>query len=142
MLPTSFRLAVTVLPAMLLLLAPLSAHAQAGQTGDTGSACGNEQAREIFVEQSCTRCHSVATRDGSEELLAAARPRGVTPVHKGSERMEPERIEKLLVRRTDGRGMRHPFHWKGTDAALECLVTWLNASESAAGQESKTPDDR
>ena len=135
------RMTVLLLASVLVFVGSALAGGLADESDKTGT-CSNEQARRTFVEQSCTRCHSVTTQDGSEELLQAARPRGVTPVHKGSERMQPERIEKLLVKRTDGRGMRHPFHWKGTEEGLACLVSWLNADDASGSGESEKPGDR
>ncbi len=103
--------------------------------------CDETRAAEIFTVQTCTRCHSVADETGERTEVAAARlPPSAGRLHRGSAPMTPERLRKLLEKRFDGRGMRHPVSWRGGESDLACLVAWLTDSLGAGSPESTSPD--
>lgn len=109
----------------------------ASETAATPShdTCAEATASQIFTAQTCTRCHSVTDRTGELLVVPAARtPPSAGALRRGSDPMKPERVKKLLEKRFDGRGMRHPVSWKGDDAELSCLIAWIGGDLPASNE--------
>jgi cytochrome c553 len=83
-------------------------------------------AKELFVDGKCIRCHSV------EAQGVAARPRtgdedAVTDLSKAGTERTVEWMQQYLRKEVDLEGVRHPLKYRGSDEDLRTLAAWLAA---------------
>jgi len=106
------RRSILVLPPLLALLV----------TG-AGAALAAD-AQELFVAGKCQRCHSIE----SQGIAAKPKEGDEDEVHDlskvGGERTA-EWIQKFLRKQETLEGKKHKQKYRGSDADLETLATWL-----------------
>lgn len=94
---------------------------------DEGMAAASMDGKAIFLAQKCDTCHSVPTA-GIEAKTKSEKMKGPDLVgvvqDKGG-----EWISKFLHKEVDLEGKKHPQTWKGTDAELKTLLSWLEAQK-------------
>jgi cytochrome c553 len=100
------RLAAQIVITLMLVLAPLAV--QAG-----------EDAKQVFLDARCDRCHGVATAG-----VEARKPRASDLSHAGATR-DAAWIRDYILRNELIDDSQHPVAWKGSDAELDTLVAWL-----------------
>jgi hypothetical protein len=81
-------------------------------------------AKELFVASKCVRCHSIE----SQAVVATPKAGEEDEVHDlstvGAERTA-EWIQKFLRKQEAIEGKKHKLKFRGSDADLETLATWL-----------------
>jgi mono/diheme cytochrome c family protein len=85
---------------------------------------GAADAKELFVASKCVKCHSV------ESQGIAAKPKAgeedeVEDLSKVGTERTAEWIQKFLRKEEAIDGKKHKQKFRGTDADLETLATWL-----------------
>jgi cytochrome c551/c552 len=77
--------------------------------------------KELFVENKCTRCHSIETQGvaytGSKEAHDLSEV--------GNAGLDKPALKAYLKKESERDGKTHKLKFKGEDAELETLVTWL-----------------
>jgi mono/diheme cytochrome c family protein len=82
--------------------------------------------KQVFLDQRCSTCHSVATA-GIEAKVAAGPTAGGDLAGVG-ERRGRAAIEAILRQEeTVGDGKKHPKRFTGSQAELEALIDWLSS---------------
>jgi mono/diheme cytochrome c family protein len=82
--------------------------------GRVAQADDKPDAKKIFEESKCIKCHSAPGVKGGKKDLA-----GVGKKHKA------EDIKAFLLKEKKLDGKKHKMKFKGSDAELEALVKWL-----------------
>ena len=81
-------------------------------------------AKELFVASKCARCHSIE----SQGVAATPKAGDEDEVHDlskvGSERTA-DWIQKFLMKQADIDGKKHKLKFRGSEADLQTLATWL-----------------
>jgi len=81
-------------------------------------------AKELFVASKCMKCHSI------ESQGVAAKPKAgeedeVHDLSKVGAERTADWIQKFLRKQADIEGKKHKLKFRGSDADLETLATWL-----------------
>ncbi|MGE5621120.1 MAG: c-type cytochrome [archaeon] len=76
--------------------------------------------KKIFEANKCTMCHSLK----AEKIEATGKSKAPDLSTVGATQ-KPEWIEKFLKKNEKLEGKQHPIVFKGTDAELKTLATWL-----------------
>ncbi|MGE5458523.1 MAG: c-type cytochrome [Methanococcaceae archaeon] len=76
--------------------------------------------KKIFEANKCNMCHSIK----AEKIEATSKSKAPDLSAVGSDQ-KPEWIQKFLKKDEQLNGKKHPFMFKGTDAELKTLATWL-----------------
>ena len=88
------------------------------------SAALAADAKELFVASKCVKCHSI----DAQGVAATPKAGDEDKVHDlskvGAERTA-EWIQKFLRKQEDIKGKKHKLKFRGSDADLEALATWL-----------------
>lgn len=88
------------------------------------SAALAADAKELFVASKCVKCHSIE----SQGVAATPKAGDEDKVHDlskvGAER-SAEWIQKFMRKQAELEGKKHKLKFRGSDAELETLATWL-----------------
>lgn len=88
------------------------------------SAALASDAKELFVASKCVKCHSIE----SQGVAATPKAGDEDEVHDlskvGSERTA-DWIQKFLTKQVDLDGEKHKLKFRGSEADLQTLATWL-----------------
>ena len=88
------------------------------------SAAFAADAKELFVSSKCVKCHSIDSQ-GIAAKPKAGEEKDVHDLSKvGSERTA-DWIQKFLRKQEAIKGKKHKLKFRGSDADLETLATWL-----------------
>ena len=101
--------------AMVPLLWAISTGAGAASAAD---------AKELFVASKCVKCHSIESQ-GVAATPKAGDEGEVKDLSKVGNERTADWIQKFLRKQADIEGKKHKLKFRGSDADLETLATWL-----------------
>lgn len=89
-----------------------------------------QDGREAFVDNSCDRCHSIASAD-IEATVKSERMRGPDLSNIGKTR-EADWLARYLEKEADIDGKPHRSSFKGSDEELQAIAAWLAGLEDSS----------
>jgi cytochrome c5 len=93
-------------------------------TGCGSPANAGDEGKEAFVSNKCNRCHAVASQ-GIPLEADSKKARGSDLSQVGAAR-DADWLRRYIRKEVQLEGKDHVVAWKGSDAELEALVTWLD----------------
>jgi mono/diheme cytochrome c family protein len=88
------------------------------------SAALAADAKELFVASKCVKCHSIESQGVAATPTAGDEDKVHDLSKVGSERTA-DWIQKFLTKQTDLDGKKHKLKFRGSEADLQTLATWL-----------------
>jgi mono/diheme cytochrome c family protein len=88
------------------------------------SAALAADAKELFVASKCVKCHSIESQ-GVAAKPKAGEEKDVHDLSKVGAERTAEWIQKFLRKEEAIKGKKHKQKYRGSDADLQTLATWL-----------------
>ena len=120
----------------MLLLGSTFLFAALAARGDTPATPAATGGKDIFLAQKCNTCHTIkaagiekrkAEESAEKEEKTEKKPPDLSSV--GLER-KADWIGKFLMKTETIKGDKHPRKFRGTDAELKTLATWLEGQKA------------
>lgn len=83
----------------------------------------SEEGPDLFVAKKCMKCHTV---DSYEiETTSKKDPSEISDLSNSGSEFDAASLTAYLKKETERNGKKHKFKFKGDDAEMEKLVTWV-----------------